>query len=48
MNTTQIQYLIDHEQFVDLFDDNADDSFYGYLTQQSDDLIQLESYDEEG
>ena len=48
MNSIQIQKLIDNEQFIDLFDDTAEESFYGYLTQQSEDLVQVESYDSEG
>ena len=48
MNQTLIQKLIDEEQFVDLFDDNSEESFYGYLIQQSECLVQLELYDSEG
>ena len=48
MHAKLIQRLIDNEQFSDVFDDNSDESFYGYVSQQSDDLIQLECYDEEG
>ncbi|SHI52891.1 hypothetical protein SAMN02745181_0323 [Rubritalea squalenifaciens DSM 18772] len=48
MQTSHIQKLIDDAQFVDLFDDNAEESFYGYIIQQSEELIQLEVYDSEG
>jgi len=48
MNTEHIQKLIDQQVFVDVFDDNAEESFFGYIIAQSGGLIQLEHYDEEG
>ena len=48
MNEKCISQLIVESQFVDVFDDNADESFYGYITNQSSELLQLEHFDEEG
>jgi hypothetical protein len=48
MNAPSLKHLIGRKQFVDVFDDNADESFYGYILGQSEDLLHIEAYDAEG
>ncbi|MCF6313102.1 MAG: hypothetical protein L3J39_11680 [Verrucomicrobiales bacterium] len=48
MNATFLKRLIAEKQFIDVFDDNAEESFYGYLLAFSENLLHLETYDEEG
>ncbi|MGJ8641236.1 MAG: hypothetical protein ACSHYA_17735 [Opitutaceae bacterium] len=48
MKTEYTDTLIESGTFVEIFDDNAEESFFGYITQQSEAYLQLESYDSEG
>lgn len=48
MKTEYIDKLIENSTFVEIFDDNAEESFFGYIIEQSDTHLQLELYDGEG
>jgi hypothetical protein len=48
MKTEYINRLIENATFVEIFDDNADESSFGYIIAQSNAHFQLEIYDGEG
>ncbi len=48
MKTKYIDRLINNSIFVEIYDDNAEESFFGYIIQQSDTYLNLEAYDDEG
>ena len=48
MKTEYIDKLIENSTFVEIYDDNAEESFFGYIIEQSELYFQLEIYDDEG
>jgi hypothetical protein len=48
MKTKLIDTLIADSIFVEIYDDNAEESFFGYIIQHTDNFLQLEAYDDEG